>query len=361
MFTDPPLRVLRLVREAVKNSNANHVLEEINQANIDVGSGYRISRSLMRGMLSNPDGVAFTRKHLVALHIYFRATQGISFQHTPILESRGIYEALGDKQRLVFMYGAKPRPEEQRTDNSRWDTRSNGELIQQFTLAGGQHKIESMDVLWSHPVDPAVIRAEPWFHVIEDDQASIVSIGSPLAALSSEVIMARMFGVTPFMPPKVTKRHQVPFFFVWLHKIAADFRSAFGLSVEDLETDHPSLSERVQSNASTAVVIGDEVRESPTLANEWTMYGIIAAQRRAAGNVWLVVAGLHGPATFGAATVVKDICEELPWPSKGKSTVLWVPVKVLVRAGQARATDGDIREVVKAELEGSPRFWTPPV
>ena len=87
------------------------------------------------------------------------------------------------------------------------------------------------------------------------------------------------------------------------------------------------------------------------------MYGIIAAQRRAAGNVWLVVSGLAGPATYAAATMVKQISTELPWSANGPSHVLWVPIKVQIRAGKHKPLDGDIREVVYAEFDGKPRIW----
>lgn len=87
------------------------------------------------------------------------------------------------------------------------------------------------------------------------------------------------------------------------------------------------------------------------------MFAIIAAQRRAAGNIWMVVAGHAGPATYGAATMVGQIAEELPWAVNQPSKVLWVPVKVHVRARKPSPTEGDVREVVGAEFAGKPRFW----
>jgi 2-methylcitrate dehydratase PrpD len=48
-----------------------------------------------------------------------------------------VIEVLVDARRLVFMLGAKPRPEERRTDLSRWDTRSQSELQTQASLLGG--------------------------------------------------------------------------------------------------------------------------------------------------------------------------------------------------------------------------------
>jgi hypothetical protein len=124
-----------------------------------------------------------------------------------------------------------------------------------------------------------------------------------------------------------------------------------------LEPDNPELAGRVQRDETTAFILGEDVHETKRQGSEWTMYGVIAAQRRAAGNVWMVVAGHAGPATFGAATMVKQIADELPWSVNRPSKVLWVPVKVHVRAREPKPTDGDIREVVSAEFDGKPRIW----
>jgi hypothetical protein len=350
------LRLVRLVRQALKDSNVNHLVRDINQASSSAGSKCRVSRNLIAKLVKNPESVGLTWNHLVAFHLYFRE-HGCSLQHVPLLETRGVFEALGDTKRLVFMYGAKPRPEEKRTDNSHWDTEAHGELVQQVSLAGKHLNIEAQHVLWRSPVQPDALRNETWYHLLDEDKASVISIGSPLAALSSEIMLARMFGVTPFEAPHVTSP-PVPFYFVWLHKIAANYISAFGLRYRDL--DDQEVAKRVQRSEATAVRFENATYHSPTRASQWTMYGFIAAQRRAAGNIWLVVAGLHGPATYGAATMVKEITEELPWSSRGPFPVLWVPVKVEVRAGEGKATDGDIREVTGAEFHGQPRIWPPP-
>ena len=87
------------------------------------------------------------------------------------------------------------------------------------------------------------------------------------------------------------------------------------------------------------------------------MYGVIAAQRRPAGNVWLVVSGLTGPATHAAAMKVKEITAEIPWAQGQPSKVLWVPVKVKIKAGPPTPFGGDIREIVGADFDGEPRIW----
>ena len=97
--------------------------------------------------------------------------------------------------------------------------------------------------------------------------------------------------------------------------------------------------------------MGFQLKERPG------MHGIIAAQRRAAGNVWLVISGLTGPATYGVATMVKEISAELPWAKGQHAKVLWVPVKVKIKAGETAPWSGDARVVVGAAFDGEPRFW----
>jgi hypothetical protein len=293
---------------------------------------------------------------LVALNTYYRK-RGLGLQQLPILETRGVLEPLMDSSRVVFMLGAKPRPEERRNDISFWDTKSQAELLTQASRLDVQRKFDIEPVLWRMPVDPAAIHSERWHRILEEDQASVISIGSPLASLSSEVMLARMFGVEQFTMPRFRAGKQVPFFFVWLPKSIRQFCSAFTLTWRELQSEHASIATRVRRNQTSAFILEGKPHVVPAEGKAWTMYGIIAAQRRASGNVWLVISGLAGPATFAVTTMVKEISAELPW-SKGKqSKVLWVPVKVKIKAGQAAPWSGDTREIVEAVFDGEPRLW----
>jgi len=345
-----------IAQETDRAISINRLAELIKKANDEECTHCSVSGKMLRKIRDNPEKVGLTWNILVALHTYFKR-HGASLQHLPLLETRGVLEVLVDARRLVFMLGAKSRPEERRTDISRWDTRSQAELLTQASQMGVNRKFDIEDVLWRSPVEPSALRAESWFRVLDEDQASVISIGSPLAALSSEIMLARMFGVQPFEAPHFKTRKAVPFFFVWRPKLAEDFHSTFGLSWRELQAEHPELAARVERNQSTAFILDNKPHESRTEAHSWTMYGIIAAQRRAAGNVWLVVSGLAGPATYAAATKVKQITAELPYSANGHSQVLWVPVKVQIRAGKNKPLEGDIREVVYSEFDGKPRIW----
>jgi len=74
-------------------------------------------------------------------------------------------------------------------------------------------------------------------------------------------------------------------------------------------------------------------------------------------RLMLVLSGLAGRATHAAALMVKEIASELPFEQGQPSKVLWVPVKVEIKAGEPTSITGDIREVVHAEFVGEPRIW----
>ncbi len=358
MYTKPPLRLTRMLRDATSGSMTIHKLaQEIERANRAADTGCRVNWHTLRNLRDFPEQVGLTWNMLVALHTYFKKHGG-SLQHFPILETRGVLEMFTDSHQLVFMLGAKRRPEEKRTDISLWDSQSYADLRAQVSMQGFERKTEIQHVLWRSPVNPAALGEEPWHKILDEDRASVISIGSPLAALSSEIMLARMFGVKPFERSTVTAGQRVPFSFVWLEKLAHDFKSAFGLTSRELASIKPDLAGRVERSLSTAFFLEGEAHEVKVDAHDWTSYGVIAAQRRAAGNIWLVISGLAGPATSAAASLVKDITAELEWPAQGVSKVLWVPVKVQIHAGKPNPTDGDIRRVEGASFEGDFRSWT---
>lgn len=230
MTTKPALRLSRLIAsETGKNGvKLNRLTSLINEANRAAGTNCYVNRRMLAKIRDKPEKIGLTLNVLVALNTYYRK-RGLGLQQLPILETRGVLEPLMDSPRVVFMLGAKPRPEERRNDISLWDTMSQSELLTQASRLDVQRNFDIEPVLWRTPIDPAAIHSERWHRILEEDQASVISIGSPLASLSSEVMLARMFGVEQFKSPRFRAGKQVPFFFVWLPKSIRHFCSAFAL------------------------------------------------------------------------------------------------------------------------------------
>jgi hypothetical protein len=358
MNTPPVLRLQGLISHEIDRvGGAPRLAELVNQANANAGSRRKVDRRTLVKIRDAPAKVSLTLDLLIALNEYLK-TVGAPLHKLPILVTRGVVEPLFDSERLVFMLGAKPRPSERRVDLSRWDALALAELVGAASRCGHRQEYAIEDVLWRNPVDPSAIRSEKWYSLLEMDGTSVVSIGSPIAALSSEVMLSRMFGVAPFECPRFSIKPPLPFYFVWLPRVARGFRSAFGLTSEELEPGFKQLAKDVKRGSTAAFILDGTAFAVPAEAKSWTMYGVVAAQRRASGSVWLVVSGLAGPATLAAAKLVKWIDAELPVTHNQNSQVLWVPVKATIRTGRpSSVVSGDLREITDFSLVGEPKFW----
>lgn len=361
MREKPTLRLQILIaREIRRVGTANRLAQLIKEANSQAGSKLTVDPRTLLKIRDVPGGVNLNLDLLTALNEYFLLL-GEGLHKLPILASRGLMEPLSDAERLVFMLGAKPRPAERRVDLSRWDAWALAELVQDASRFERRHEFAIEDVLWRSPVDPSAIKSEKWYSLLEMERTSVISIGSPMAALSSEVMLARMFAVEPFAPPSFTTKLPLPFYFVWVPRIAHSVRSAFGLTWQKLMPDFKQLAQAVKLNRSSAFILNGTPHAVPVEAKSWTMYGVIAAQRRANGSVWLVVSGLAGPATLAAARLVKRINAELPVANNQNSHVLWMPVKATIKTGRpSSVVSGDLREIVDVELVGEPNIWPKP-
>ena len=327
MNHDPELRLTKLIRQKTEGSNKislNQLLREINTANAQAGRKTFVNFRLLKNLRDGSSSVGLTRAMLIAFSVYWP-----ELTQQPTFVMPGIYEALVATPKVIFMLGAKPRTEERRIDISHWDALSLAELLTRCSKQDLKHQFEIRYGLWRASAKPKTIATESWHNVLEEDQFSVVSIGSPLVSLSSEVMLAKMMGVEPFVAPRFK---QVPFFFAWRRKATGKFQSAFGLTAQELQSIDPVAAIEVKHNRASAFVLDGRTHTVPAKAKSWVIHGIIAAQRRAAGNVWIVVSGLAGPSTYAAALKVKDIQEELPFSAGKPSRILWVPVKVQVHA-----------------------------
>ncbi len=360
MLTTTTLRLQLLVaREIRRAESASRLSKLIKEANTQAGSKLTVDRRTLLKIRDAPDKVALTLNILTALHNYYKQF-GEGFNKLPILSTCGLVEPLFDAQRVVFMLGAKPRPAERRVDLSRWDALALAELVKEASRFDRRHEFDIEDILWRNPVDASAIKSEKWYSLLDMDQTSVISIGSPIAALSSEVMLARMFQVAPFESPRFTTL-PLPFYFAWVPRVTRGFRSAFGLTWRELMPEFKELAQALRQNRSSAFILNGRPHAVPIESKSWTMFGVIAAQRRASGSVWLVVSGLAGPATLAAARLLKLVSAELPFAGNQNSKVLWMPIKVTIKTGRpSSVASGDLREIVDAELVGEPNFWPKP-
>ena len=352
------LRLAGVIRREIERVGTAHRLARlIDNANAVADTGLTVNRRALAGLAAGGEETHLTVRLLRALDVYF-APRGEGLQDRPVFEKKGILECLVEARKISFLLGSKPRPEARRNDLSRWDTRSMAELLREASRFDVHMDFEIEDVLWKTPMVERRAKGEAWYRLLQDNQRSLVAIGSPLANHASEILLSGLFGVDPFVPPTPSMmiKAPLPFYFAWPPKYSGKYRSAFALTWRELEVLDARAARAMRKNRISAFVLNGSVHQVRIKDRRWTMNGIIAAQRRSAGNVWLVVSGLTGPATNAASELVKRVAAELPWTPGKDSPVLWIPIRALVSSGRGSHL-GDDREVKSSKFLGEPRLW----
>ncbi|HLJ54731.1 MAG TPA: hypothetical protein VKT77_06790, partial [Chthonomonadaceae bacterium] len=188
--------------------------------------------------------------------------------------------------------------------------------------------------------DPGVeIAREAWNEIMTDGQTSaIVTIGTQRACHATEVCLATMLGVAPFKRGADPRLSSSPVQFVWSCDEYDRLPSSFAVIGQQREI---SPSERPRKTIALKVLNKTfEVRAEGDLMYD---FGLIAAQRRRTG-IWLVIAGLSGPATHAAALLLEEITADVPRADPGRTPpVLLAVIEAQLKRDVNRR--GDNREV----------------
>lgn len=335
--------------------------KRIAQANAGIRRGRVDRRKLSR--VAQGEAPVFTFDELEALNRFLIQTRGEGLG--AVFPSPTIVEAVAAKGHVSLLIGAKHPGA--RTAVSIWDFRSMEQLLRYLYRASPSIHIDISDVPLPHPRPPggaedgesAVLAIDDWRGLLETpDGPSLVCLGSQRACWATEVLLASMFGVAPFAPSPGAK-YRAPFAFIWSAAQPDDFRSSFSVSPGDLgqgrwqvdATDwrtwgiHLAHPLDVEGGETSLLRVRHLKRRSS--GDTWSSYGIIVAQRRPGGQVWLVVSGLSGPETYAGAKVVHSIVKALPSGEGLKPPpVLWalfeatVEEHLLERIGDNRALLG---------------------
>ena len=339
-----------LAREARRLGSFDQLAKDIKKF-----SGGLVDRRKLKRLTEGVD-VSIRLKELVALDAYLgRLGEGLS--EKPLFDRPGILEALGHSGDVLIFFSAYPRESLERTDIIHWDIESLAEVIRDINRYGSAVHLEIEKVMNLLPGQRSREKLERWKRHLLDDGPSLISIGSPRACRASEFMLAEMFGTEPYVVPAGASKG-LPFQFAWPPQ-GRRRRSSFTMGARDLRRLAPELAEKinVENGKAEALKIGDEVLGVDTSKADWNSYGIIAAQRRRTGKIWLVLAGLSGPATLATASAVRLVMSNMPAPEQPgqHSQVLWCVVEA--RIEQTPSLPGDGRELMDRMLLGKPRYW----
>ena len=340
--------------------------QEIHTANLPINEGKidpkkrTIDRRKLK-RISDCDNVSISLDELQALDTYLtRQGKGLA----AILEKPSIIKSLVEKGRATFLLGSRPREERRTIELSRWDLRTVGEVLRAIYRVTPAVRINVEDVFLRNREDNlnattyrGLFHDETWLSLLEDgDGPSLICIGSPRACHATELVLASMFSTEPFQRSDASCSTRLPFYFVWSQEQYDEVPSSFALN----ETALPNHADnRVIADWNTlALQFNNTLHPVYREGRTSNTYGIICAQRRRTGQVWVVMIGLNGPGTLASARLIDSVTTALPQGEIGRhSSVLWVAVEG--RVEETSGKRGDLRELVQQQLFSDPATWTP--
>lgn len=305
-----------------------------------------IDRRKLDRIAAGDDGVNLHLWELRLLASYFERKYGVDLTETPVFEKVNIYEPLTSGGKVCFLFGMRPEATEKANSLRLWDLRSMTVIAEEVYQT--RHRVE-LDWQFIEPTPAKNLEDK-------SDEWNLISIGSPRANVATEILLSRMFGVTPFQTMTPRADPILPFSFVWSQPVQSAFAATdTALQAHAVAAEYTALK---TGNASGMLING----RAHVVDNSYTtalIPGVIAAQRMANQKIVVVVAGLSGPATFGAAKLLKEFTAELPPASSDPAStgVLWAAVGVTVSAKPG--APGDPRVPDKWEFLTVPEIWKP--
>lgn len=253
---------------------------------------------------------------------------------------------------ITFLISAKPQDQEHMTVVSGWDLRALAALLRAFNRIDPKVEYHIRDVLLSTRSEPGRGRERQAEPPDLERPGAIISLGSSLANSASETLLRKMFQLEA-SHAAASGRSQPPFYFVWSADRVRDHQSLFASSAKRIAAFDKL---RDSAWATKGVVIEGEAFAVERTQKKWNTYGFIVAQRHR-GQIWVVLAGLTGPATYGAARCFESVAAAVPELQEdgAPGSVVWIPVRTAVEESPNR--EGERRDVVGWEAEGEPRFW----
>lgn len=316
-------------------------------------------RKLKRIADSDPDLVLSLRE-LRALDRYLEQfDEGLA--QKPLFVKPDILSSLAAAEKdVVFILGSRPEPNGLRFNVSHWDVMAMADI--QYSLYGlSQVRCKIQDMLLSETVAGArgVLRRKEWSDMLGEKGPSIVCFGSTKSVHACNSMLATMFSVPLFESAKLNPQVRLPVRYAWPPppKHLTLLPSHFNVSPEELAKIDPGAARAVQKQDS-ALLLEDEayVDELLRRGNGQT-YGAVFAQRRRRGQIWVVVAGLTGPATYAAGLMVKKIATRLLEEKPGRdSPVYWAVIGASVHKTR-NVSSGSSYEVDEGEILTGPHKW----
>jgi len=280
---------------------------------------------------------------LRVLASFFERHHGVDLSQSAIFERINLFDALAAAGKVSFAIGLRSQNDDRTNSLRLWDLRSMTVITEEVYRTG--RKVE-LDWCFMEPSQTDALNEDT-------KRRNLISIGSPQANIATEILLARMFGVSPFKPDANQGTSVIPFRFVWPGLV----QSSFAIPVTSLKLgkNDPTVVALTEGKAS-ALVINERVYSVLNDYESATIPGVVVAQRLSDQTITVAIAGLSGPATFGAANLLRDMAPDFQ-SAPGQSSTIWAAVEVDVITNPGIM--GDSRVPQNWRFLTQPAVWKP--
>lgn len=270
-----------LLRQKSRSGSWSRLADDIHVAN-DRDPDRRIDRRTLERLCGDESaGVQLKISQALALDHWLETKDEGSL----LAKERSLVDSIRESYNVNFLVAAKYLPEMQTDVISRWDLRATTRLM--------RTPLNRLQVsIWD------ITGPENWRdYDTRIINAANISIGSPVAAYASQVLMSKMIGISPNEPVRLDS---LPFFIIGAERDSALDRSFVRPRSEWAET--PYSDQLPKDPDKRALVVDGRWYES----NDQHDYALLLAQRNPDnGHVQMVLCGLTGQGTYQLARIIQ--------------------------------------------------------
>jgi hypothetical protein len=264
-----------------------------------------IDRRKLKSIVDNDPGLVLSLGELRALDRYLEPF-GHGLAYNPLFEKPQVLGRIAQTRRAAFLLGSKTDKNDPfRINISHWDFLGLSH-IQAGLLGFPQNVyIDIREVRMHDQIEDAraALRDPELKQLFGDGGPSLICLGSSRGNQVANWMLCRMVGREPFDSSDSRDHPELPIHFVWPLPQDYLFPSPFHLTAEQASREDPAVGEAVKRRAACFRYRGRYVVDELTdpRKREGSTYALCAAQRRPGGAIWLLAAGVTGPATYAAA------------------------------------------------------------
>jgi hypothetical protein len=197
-----------------------------------------------------------------------------------------------------------------------------------------------------------------WEGLMDDHGPSLVCLGSSRTSTATEIMLCRMFGCPYGESAPAHEERRLPFHFVWGSALRSVSPSHFHLRREEFAERDPRAAGLVERGGASALVTAKKVFvDTVNQTRQGNTYGVCVAQSRKGGQVWLIVAGVTGVATYATAKLAKKLATRLHKQKRGEdSDIYWA----VVGAGVTKDPDlpfAHVRSITEETIVSGTHVW----